>query len=100
MANRLLVTSDESHITEQRRIEDEIELSEATMDMLTTELGELLDDREWEQAGRIANRIEKGTDYIQLLEYRLEDVIDINAQLARIQGQVDRIEKQLKETNQ
>ena len=95
--NRLLVVEGDSLITEQRRIEKEVARCHLYMSTLATELVQMVTGGEWESAGGIAHRIEKGTDYIQLLNYRLDDVRDINSTFERIQVQVDRIEAQLQE---
>lgn len=95
--NRLLVTAGDSHITEQRRIEEEICRCRTKLEEITIDLAVAIEDRAWDAAGGIALRIEKGTDYLQILEYRLEDVVGINEQFARIQVHIDRLEQQLKE---
>jgi uncharacterized protein YicC (UPF0701 family) len=94
--NRMLVTPHDSHITEQRRIEDKIEEGKKRLRGLASQLDEELYDGRWLDASDTARTMALTTDYIEKLTYRLTDVQDINEQFRRIQVHIDRIEAQLK----
>jgi hypothetical protein len=91
--NRMLVAPGESHTTEERRIEEALADNVRGLKRLTTQLDELLYDCYWEEAVIKAQEIAARCDYMRKLNYRLTDVQGINAQFARIQEQIDRIEK-------
>lgn len=95
--NRMLVTEHDSHVTEERRIQDKIADGVRRLKNLTARLDEELYDHRWSDASETARRIASITDYVQKLEYRLKDVVDINAQFARIQEHIDRLEKELRD---
>ena len=93
--NRMLVTEHQSHTTEERLIEDKMQDGIKTLKNLATELDEMLFAGQWGEAGYVAKHIGTATDYMAKLAYRLEDVKGINAQFARIQEHIDRLEAQL-----
>jgi len=95
----MLVENGESHITEQDRLEKKINDGIFILQHHATSLDNHLFGRDWGNAGAEARKIAAVTDYMELLERRLEDVEDINAQFARIQEQFDRIEKLIEESD-
>lgn len=94
--NRMLVTPHDSHITEQRRIEDKIEEGKKRLRGLASQLDEELYDCRWLDASDTARTMALTTDYMEKLNCRLTDVNGINEQFRRIQVHIDRIEEQLK----
>lgn len=91
-SNRMFVANGQSHITEERLIEDKMQTGIVKLKKLTAELDEYLYDHKWESAGSTARNIGCITDYMARMEYRLHDVVQINAQFERIQEHIDRIE--------
>lgn len=96
-SNRMLVENSESHITEQDRLEKKIADGDLSLMRHMEALNAELFNSDWEAAAVTARTISVCVEYMAMLERRLEDVVDINAQFARIQEQVDRIEKLIKE---
>jgi outer membrane receptor for Fe3+-dicitrate len=64
---------------------------------LAGRLDDMMFNADWSNASITARRIADITDYMAKLQYRLEDVKGINAQFARIQEHIDRLDAQLKE---
>jgi hypothetical protein len=95
--NRMLVDKGESHTVEQDRLEKKIRDGIFVLQHHTHSLDAELFSRNWEAASIEARKIAAVAEYMTLLERRLEDVDDIIAQFARIQEQVDRIEKLIEE---
>ena len=92
MSNRLLVMPTDSHITEERRIEEKLNRGWTLLRKLTAELDELLYQGEWGDASAKAREIAITTKYMERLEYRMNDVKSINDQFKRIDEQIERIE--------
>ena len=90
--NRLLVTDHDSHITEERRIEEKM----VEVDFLLTErLNDLQTDlsyKNWNAVVLTTSRIAEKAAQLWLMEQILQDVKHINEQFARIQAHIDRIE--------
>ena len=90
--NRLLVTPMDSHITEQRRIEEKmIEID----DLLSIQFEDLKTDlafSNWNAVMLTTRRMGESAGQLWLLDQRLQDVKQINEQFARIQAHIDRIE--------
>jgi hypothetical protein len=93
--NRMLVAPGESHTTEERRIEEKMADGIRHLKRLTVQLDEELYGCEWEEARLTAQKIAAHTQYMGKLNIRLTDVQGINAQFARIQTHIDRIEAAL-----
>ena len=92
MSNRLLVTAHDSHITEERRIEEKmIEVD----DILSSRYSDLKIDlgaSNWNAVILTTSRIAECAGQLWLMDQRLQDVKQINEQFARIQIHIDRIE--------
>ena len=90
--NRLLVTEHDSHITEERRIEEKmIEIQDSLIREYESQ-SELIDVGQWHKLIASTRAIESGCQQQYILQARLQDVRQINATFARIQGHIDRIE--------
>ena len=89
--NRLLVTALDSHITEERRIEEKmIEVD----DLLSHQFEDLKTDMafsNWNAVMLTSRRIAETAGQLWLMNQRLQDVKQINEQFARIQAHIDRI---------
>lgn len=91
-SNRLLVAAQESHITEERRIEEKMI---ETDDLLSYQFEDLKTDMafsNWNAVILTSRRIAETAGQLWLLDQRLQDVKQINEQFARIQAHIDRIE--------
>ena len=90
--NRLCVMPTDSHITEERRIEEAmIELD----DSISTSLENLhayLGIHDWVNSARMARQVASYSSEIWIMDQRLQDVKQINEQYERIQAHIDRIE--------
>jgi len=95
--NRMLVAPEQSHTTEQRLIEDKMVEGIKSLKSQTSQLDDELFGGDWESARKTAHTISVCCEYMATLSYRLEDVKGINAQFARIQAHIDRLESQNKE---
>ena len=91
-SNRMFVALGESHITEQRLIEEKMRDGVKRLRTLAAGLDECLFISDWDDASKIARRIIEAADYMHRLNNRLEDVKDINKSYASIQAHIDRIE--------
>ena len=90
--NRLLVVEQESHITEERRIEDKMFETQGYIIAEYERQSELIDDCEWGLLIKSTRKIETWSQSQALMQTRLQDVKQINATFARIQAHIDRIE--------
>lgn len=95
--NRLLVVPTDSHVTEERRIEDRMVEMKRDIRKHTQSMRSELTNSDWVAAGRSATAIRDLTSEMWVMDQRLQDVKDINAQFARLQEHTDRLDAQLKE---
>ena len=90
--NRKFVMPTDSHITEERRIEDAmIELDDSISKSLEN-LHSYLGYHDWANSARMARQVASFASEIWILDQRLQDVKQLNAQYERIQEQMERIE--------
>ena len=92
MSNRLLVTSHDSHITEERRIEEKMISTEDAMFRTYLEMDAAVAGRDWHALLMNTRTIQQNVSDLWVMERRLQDVRHINKQFERIQSHIDRIE--------
>ena len=90
--NRLFVMPTDSHITEERRIEEAIAEHVQLLVAYRVGFNDSLRNQHWSDVARYCRLMRDKASEIWILDQRLQDVVDINKQYARIQEQIDRIE--------
>ena len=90
--NRLLVTDHDSHITEERRIEEKMIELDYAIERDIEHLENCHQSQGWNDAIITTRLIQQHASDMLILSRRLEDVKQINATFARIQAHMDRIE--------
>ena len=90
--NRLLVTDHDSHITEERRIEEKMLELDYKLEDEVMQLEITIDQQRWNDSIITSRNIQRLASDMFILSRRLEDVKQINEQFARIQAHIDRIE--------
>ena len=90
--NRLLVTAHDSHITEERRIEEKMIEVDDRLTHRYEALKTYLQHNNWNMIIQMSGQVSELAGKLWLMEQRLQDVKQINEQFARIQVHIDRIE--------
>ena len=90
--NRLLVTMHDSHITEERRIEEKLLEIDYKMEDEFENLSGYHNQMRWNDVIITTRIIQQLASDCFVLSRRLEDVKQINATFSRIQVHIDRIE--------
>ena len=90
--NRLLVTMHDSHITEERRIEEKMLELDYKLESEVTQLEITIEQQRWNDVVITSRIVQQLASDMFTLSRRLEDVKEINEQFARIQEHIDRIE--------
>jgi hypothetical protein len=91
--NRLFVMPTDSHITEERRIEEAIVDEVHCLEVERMNLEGSIRTQHWADVAKHATKVRQHASQIWIYDQRLQDVVDINAQYARIQAHIDRIEE-------
>lgn len=91
--NRLFVMPTDSHITEERRIEEAIVKEVQCLEVERMNLEGAIRTQNWASVAKHARLIRGHASQIWIWDQRLQDVVDINKQYARIQEHIDRIEE-------
>ena len=91
--NRLYVMPTDSHITEERRIGEEMDRQDKLISSALDNLHAYLGIHDWRGAARMAGEIAKLSSDIWIMDQRWQDVKQINEEYARIQKHINRIEE-------
>ena len=90
--NRLLVTMHDSHITEERRIEEKMQEIECKIEDEMLRLDDHVVGWMWNDVIITTRLIQQHASDMFVLNRRWTDVKEINSTFARIQAHIDRIE--------
>jgi hypothetical protein len=91
--NRMFVTEHDSHITEERRIEERIVKCVEELESLRIGMEDALREQDWIAVSLKCRSMRDLSSQIWIFDQRLQDVVEINKQFARIDAHMERIEK-------
>lgn len=90
--NRLFVVPTDSHITEERRIEEAMEELARDVAMHNRSLQLEISNQDWSAVAATGRELHSTSYHMWLLDQRLQDVKQIIEQFNRINAHIERIE--------